>query len=173
MRTPRQRGQNRRDHRTRPALFLALGPMVVAAPAAAAAVDAHAVDPAAPADSVLQPQLSAGPNGTFTIRVGPPGSSTSSPAPSASPSSTPGDQLPSFPRTTTSSAAPSATPSGGARTGQSSREPALTAAPTTAGASTSTPTLQPTPTPTSTSTSPSNQPTADAKTGPATVPAPT
>src|SRR5664280_2403109 len=73
MRTPRQRGQNRRDHRTRPALFLALGPMVVAAPAAAAAVDAHAVDPAAPADSVLQPQLSAGPNGTFTIRVGWPG----------------------------------------------------------------------------------------------------
>src|SRR5664280_2694329 len=73
MRTPRQRGQNRRDHRTRPALLLALGPMVVAAPAAAAAVDAHAVDPAAPADSVLRPQLSAGPNGTFTIRVGPPG----------------------------------------------------------------------------------------------------
>src|SRR5665811_2403008 len=212
MRTPRHRGQNRRDHRTRPALFLALAPMVVAAPAAAAAVDAHAVDPAAPADSVLQPQLSAGPNGTFTIRVGPPGadvvavpadpsgapptptasaasptptpgpyavtvtprpngpvpstfgspeldaqlqqaraqitalvanalraaiaaraavpvtpspsltrdtpadganagtpgSSTSSPAPSASPSSTPGDQLPSFPRTTTSSAAQSA-----------------------------------------------------------------
>src|SRR5664279_5149110 len=268
MRTPRQRGQNRRDHRTRPALFLALGPMVVAAPAAAAAVDAHAVDPATPADSVLQPQLSAGPNGTFTIRVGPPGadvvampadpsgaptptasaaspdsgpavagdtasppsnatgaaatptptpgpytvtvtprpngpvpstfgspeldaqlqqaraqitalvanalraaiaaraavpvtpspsltsdtpadganagtpgSSTSSPAPSASSSSTPGDQLPSFPRTTTSSAAPSATPSGGARTGQSSREPALTAAPTTAGVSTSTPCL--------------------------------
>src|SRR5665811_1263194 len=72
MRTPRHRGQNRRDHRTRPALFLALAPMVVAVPAAAAAVDAHAVDPAPPADSVLQPQLSAGPNGTFTIRVGPP-----------------------------------------------------------------------------------------------------
>src|SRR5664280_2783943 len=73
MRTPRQRGQNRRDHRTRPALLLALGPMVVAAPAAAGSTACASTAAAAPADSVLQPQLSAGPNGTFTIRVGRPG----------------------------------------------------------------------------------------------------
>src|SRR5664279_3495397 len=95
MRTPRQRGQNRRDHRTRPALFLALGPMVVAAPAAAAAVDAHAVDPAAPADSVLQPQLSAGPDGTFTIRVGRAGADSA--AVSVGPSSPPPTSLSTSP----------------------------------------------------------------------------
>jgi hypothetical protein len=107
-----------------------------------AAIATRAAVPVTPSPSLTSDTPADGAN------AGTPGSSTSSPAPSASPSSTPGDQLPSFPRTTTSSAAPSATPSGGARTGQSSREPALTAAPTTAGASTSTPTPQPTPTPT-------------------------
>src|SRR5664280_1600997 len=74
-RQPQSSQTGRRSrHRVRPALLLALAPVVAVAPAArAAALGADTVDPAAPADSVLQPQLSAGPNGPFTIRVGPPG----------------------------------------------------------------------------------------------------